>query len=262
VGKVALRVAALGYLALLIAVPVCLVLRRTLDSGMPLVWQAVTAPFAVHALYLSMLMVLIAVPVNTAFGVLFALLIVRHRFPGKSILSAFIDLPLGVSPIVTGLALVLVYGQFGLFGPWLTAHGIQVVFALPGIALATMFVSLPFVAREVIPVLEELGTEQEQAAHTLGASEWQSFWRITLPGIRVGIGYGVVLSTARALGEFGAVTVVSGNLLGQTETLPLYVQDRFQQFDTPGAYAASVELALLAVLTLVLMRIFHSKASV
>jgi sulfate transport system permease protein len=172
---------------------------------------------------------------------------VRGRFRGRSLLGAFIDLPFAVSPVVVGLALILVYGNAGWFGGWLTDHGIRVIFSTPGIALATIFVSLPFVAREVVPVLREIGLDQEEAARTLGASWWQTFWRVTLPAIRWGLAYGVILTTARALGEFGAVSVVSGKLAGQTQTLTLFVEDRFQSFDLTGAYAAAVVLALLAI---------------
>jgi sulfate transport system permease protein len=203
-----------------------------------------------HAFWLTLLIALIAVPANTIFGVLCALVLVRQRFPGKTLLSAFVDLPLGVSPVVVGLALILVYGQFGWWGSWLADRGIQVIFSLPGMVLATIFISLPYVVREVVPVLQEVGTDQEQAAHTLGASPIQTFRRVTLPSIRAGIAYGVVLSMARSIGEFGAVAVVSGHLIGQTETLTLYVQDRFDNFDTTGMYTASVILALMALLTL------------
>jgi sulfate/thiosulfate transport system permease protein len=257
--RLALRFIALGYLALLLLLPVGLILWRTFEHGVGPVWSAVTGADAVHALWLTVIIALVAVPANTIFGVLCALMLVRHRFPGSGILSAFVDLPLGVSPVVVGLALVIVYGRYGWFGGWLADHGISVIFSLPGMILATIFISLPFVVREVVPVLKEIGTEQEQAAATLGASRFQIFRRITFPAIRSGIGYGVVLTTARAIGEFGAVSVVSGKLVGQTETLTLYVEDRFQAFDTTGAYASSVTLALLALLTLFAMNLFRPK---
>jgi sulfate transport system permease protein len=259
IAKWTLRLIALGYLAMLLALPVCLIVWRTFGGGLVPVWNALTNPDAVHALWLSVLIVLIAVPANTIFGVMCALLLVRHSFPGRWLLSAFVDLPLGVSPIVVGLALVVVYGRFGWFGPWLFAHNIQIIFALPGMVLATIFISLPFVVREVVPVLKEIGTEQEQAAATLGASPLQIFRRITLPAIRAGVGYGVVLTTARALGEFGAVTVVSGRIVGQTETLPVYVSDRFQDFDTTSTYTASLTLAALALITVVVMGLFKPR---
>jgi sulfate transport system permease protein len=255
--KLTLRFLALAYVGLLLIVPVGLIIYRSVGNGLPAFWQSITSPDAVHAFWLTLLIAVIAVPANTVFGIVCALLLVRREFPGRALLSAFIDLPLGVSPVVVGLALILVYGQFGTIGSWLTSHGIQVIFAVPGMVVATMFVSLPFVAREVIPVLEEVGIEQEQAAETLGASALQTFRRITLPSIRAGVGYGVVLAMARALGEFGAVSVVSGKLIGQTETLTLLVQDRFDNFDLSGAYSASVVLAAMAILTLLIMKRFQ-----
>jgi sulfate transport system permease protein len=257
--RLALRTVALGYLGLLLAAPVGLVFYRTFEHGVGPAWDAVTTPEAIHAFWLTILMVAVAVPANTIFGVVLALTLARHHFRGKAILNAVVDLPFAVSPVVIGLALILVYGQDGWFGGWLTTHGLQVIFAVPGMILATIFVSLPFVVREVVPVLREIGTEQEQAASTLGASSLQTFWRVTLPAIRWGVGYGVVLATARALGEFGAVSVVSGNISGQTETLTLFVQERFHNFDLAGAYAASVVLALLALATLLAMNLINPR---
>jgi sulfate transport system permease protein len=247
IGKYALRCFSLGYLAVLLVAPVGYVFWRTFEHGVGPAWDAVTTPDAVHALKVTLILTAIAVPANTIFGVLCALAIVRHRYPGAGIVNAVVDLPLALSPVVVGLALLLLYGR----GGWLGGHG--VVFALPGMVLATIFVSLPFVVREVVPVLREIGTEQEQAAATLGASGLQTFRRVTWPAIRYATAYGVVLTTARALGEFGAVSVVSGRLAGETESLTLYVQDRYQSFDTTGAYAAAVVLAFLAVVTLLLM---------
>jgi sulfate/thiosulfate transport system permease protein len=251
--RIGLRTVALGYLALLLALPVGFVFYKTFEKGLGAVWDALTTVNAIHALELTLLMVAVAVPLNTAFGVLAALVIVRGRVRGKALLNAFIDLPFAISPVVVGLALYLLYGRQGWFGSWFLDHGIQIIFSTPGMILATVFVSLPFVVREVIPVLREIGTGQEEAAATLGASPWQTFWRITLPAIRWGVLYGVVLTTARALGEFGAVSVVSGKILGETDTLPLYVEQRFQAFDLTGAYAASALLAAIALATLVLM---------
>jgi sulfate/thiosulfate transport system permease protein len=253
--RIGLRVVALGYLALLLLAPVIMVFYRTFEHGLAPVWNAVSEPNAVHAFWLSIELVAIAVPLNTAFGIGAALLLERGSFRGRALLGMLLDLPFAISPVVVGLALVLVYGQTGWFGGWLAEQGFQVIFSVPGMVLATAFVSLPFVARETMPVLRELGTDAEQAAATLGASAWQTFWRITLPAIRWGVVYGVVLTTARALGEFGAVSIVSGRLEGQTQTLPLYVQDRFENFDTTGAYAAAVVLALLALGTLLLMNL-------
>jgi sulfate transport system permease protein len=249
------RTIAMGYLALLLLAPVAMIFYRTFEHGLAPVWSAITAPNAEHAFWLSLEIVAIAVPLNTVFGIGTALLLERGRFWGKALLGLLIDLPFAISPVVVGLALVLVYGKTGWFGNWLAGHGIQVIFSVPGLVIATAVVSLPFVARETIPVLRELGTDAEQAAETLGASPWQTFWRVTLPGIRWGVVYGVVLTSARALGEFGAVSIVSGRVEGQTQTLPLYVQDRFENFDSTGAYTAAVVLALLALATLLAMNL-------
>jgi sulfate/thiosulfate transport system permease protein len=259
--KLTLRFIALGYLFLLLAAPVGLVFFRTFEHGFGPAWDAVTTPEAQHAFWLTLVMVGVAVPINTVFGVITAIVLVRHRFPGKALMNAAIDLPFAVSPVVIGLALILVYGNTGWFGGWLTEQGIQVIFSYPGMILATIFVSLPFVVREVVPVLREIGMEQEQAASTLGSTWWQTFWRITLPSIRWGLTYGVVLATARALGEFGAVSVVSGKLSGETETATLFVEQRFHQFDLTGAYAASVVLALMAVAVLLSMNLLNTRRS-
>ena len=252
-GRYPLRVLALGYLAAVLLVPVGAVIWRAFGDGVAPVWQAITTPDALHAFWLSLLIAAIAVPLNTLFGVACAVVLVRQRFPGRRLLDAMIDLPFAISPVVIGLALILVYGQAGWLGSWLAERGIQVIFSLPGMVIATVFVSLPYVVREVVPVLREVGTEQEEAAWTLGASPLRSFLQVTLPAIRWGVAYGVVLTTARALGEFGAVTIVSGRLAGQTETLPLYVENRFESFDLTGAYAASLTLAVLALLVLLAM---------
>jgi sulfate transport system permease protein len=257
VRRYALRFAALGYLAALLVVPVGLVVYRAFEDGIAEFLAAITTPEALHALWLTIIIALIAVPLNTVFGVMCALAIVRRRFRGHGLVNSVVDLPLALSPVVVGLALVLVYGRNGWWGGWLIDNGIQVIYALPGMVIATVFVSLPFVVREVVPVLREIGDEQEQAAATLGASSWQTFWKITLPAIRWGVAYGVVLTTARALGEFGAVSVVSGRIAGRTETMTLHVEERFQAFEVQDAYAASVVLALLAVCTLLAMTLLR-----
>jgi sulfate transport system permease protein len=251
--RYALRFCALGYLAAILLIPLALVFENAFADGIGPAWDAVTTPQALHAFWLTILITMIAVPANTVFGIVCALAIVRRRFPGHGLVNSVVDLPLALSPVVVGLALVLVYGREGWLGGRLLDHGIQVIFALPGMVLATIFISLPFVVREVVPVLREIGDEQEQAAATLGASSWQTFWRVTLPAIRWGVAYGVVLTTARALGEFGAVSVVSGRISGRTETMTLHVAERFEAFDLVGAYAASVVLALAAMATLLLM---------
>jgi sulfate/thiosulfate transport system permease protein len=259
--RIGLRVLALGYLAVLLLVPVGLVFYRTFEKGLGFVWASITTPAAIHALFLTLEVAAITVPLNAAFGVLAALALVRGRFPGKRLLDALIDLPFAISPVVVGLALLLVFGRTGWLGPTLADAGIQIVFSVPGIVLATVFVSMPFVAREVAPVLKEIGEEQEQAAATLGANAWQTFWRITLPAVRWGLAYGVVLSTARAIGEFGAVSVVSGKIAGETDTLTLLVEKRFQNFDLAGAYAASALLALIALGTLLAMSAIGARKS-
>ena len=253
-----LRAAALGYLAFLLALPLGVVFYRTFEEGFGAVWESMTSDSFVHALWLTILVVLIAVPLNTVFGIVCALAIVRRGSTrGNWLLNSAIGLPLALSPVVVGLSLILVYGQGGWFGDWLIDLGFQVIFSVPGIVLATIFVSLPFVVREVVPVLREVGTDQEEAAMTLGASSFRTFWRITLPTIRWGVAYGVVLTTARALGEYGAVAVVSGRIAGATETLTLHVDERFLAFDLVAAYTTSVVLAVLAVMTLVAMNLFR-----
>jgi sulfate transport system permease protein len=257
--RITLRVIALGYLALLLAIPVAMVFYRTFEHGFGSAWEAVTTPPARHAFYLTCVMVVIAVPLNTLFGVGLALALVRSRWRGKTLVSAIVDLPFAVSPVVVGLALILVYGNSGWIGSWFADSGVRIIFSTPGMVLATIFVSLPFVVREVVPVLREIGTDQEEAAHVLGAGAVQTFWRITLPAIRWGVAYGVILTTARALGEFGAVAVVSGKIEGQTETMTLFVEQRYQAFDLAGAYAAAVVLALLALAVIAAMTLLDRR---
>jgi sulfate transport system permease protein len=253
--RIVLRVLALGYLAGLLLIPIGVVFYRTFEHGLEAVWQSITTPAAISAFSLTLTVTAIAVPLNTIFGVLCALALARGRFRGKWFLNAIIDLPFAISPIVVGLALVLVFGR----GGWLDWLPFQVLFSVPGIVIATIFISVPFVVREVTPVLMEVGDEQEQAAATLGASSWQSFWRITLPSIRWGVAYGIILSVARCIGEFGAVSVVSGKISGETETLTLLVEKRFQNFDLAGAYAASALLALIALTTLLALTLINPR---
>ena len=257
--RLGLRAVALGYLLVILLGPLAMVFYRTFQDGLHPVWQALSDPDTVHAFEVTLLATAVAVPLNTGFGVLCALAIVRRRFRGKGLLNAFIDLPLAISPVVVGLSLYLLYGRTGWFGGWFLGHGIQVLFAFPAIVLATVFVSVPFVAREVIPTLRELGNEQEQAAATLGATRWQRFWRITLPSIRWAVIYGVVLTTARCLGEYGAVAVVSGRIEGKTETATLRVEDYVLNFNQAGAYAVSLVLAALAVVVLVVMTLRRTR---
>jgi sulfate/thiosulfate transport system permease protein len=245
-----LRLLVLVYLGLLVAGPVALVVLSAFADGVATFWAAISRPDALHALGLTLLITAIVVPANTVFGVLCALLLVRSRSPLRRVVNAVVNLPFALSPVVIGLALLLAYGNRGWFGPVLDALGWRVIFDIPGMVIATIFVTLPFVVREVEPVLREVGMDQEQAASTLGASSLQIFWRITLPGIRHAVGYGVVLTVARAVGEFGAVSIVSGHLAGRTETLTQYVDTRYLTFDLTGAYAASLVLGALAVLAL------------
>ncbi len=260
--RLGLRFAALFYLAAILLAPVGLIFYRTFEHGLQPVWAAITTPDALHAFWLTVLIALVAVPLNTLFGVLCAIAIVRRRFPGVGVVNALVDLPLALSPVVVGLALFLLLGRGGWLGDFFINHGIRILFALPSMMLATIFVSLPFVVREVVPVLREIGTDQEQAASTLGASGFQTFRRVTLPAIRWAIAYGVVLTTARSLGEYGAVSVVSGRIAGKTETLTTHVQDAYESFDLAGAYSASVLLAALAILTLVAMSVLRPKEGV
>jgi sulfate/thiosulfate transport system permease protein len=259
IARLGLRLIALAYLAFLLIVPVSIIVVHTFSGGLAPVWNSLTTPDAVAALVLTLKITLITVPLNTIFGITMALLIVRRNFRGKALLSALIDLPFAVSPVIVGFTLILVYGMNGWFGSFFIDQGYPIIFSTPGMVLATMFASLPFVAREVIPVLREIGTEQEQAASTLGAKGWQTFRRVTLPAIRWGIVYGVVLTTARSIGEFGAVAVVSGNVIGQTQTLTLRVSQEYQNFDHVAAYTAALELAVIALVTLFLMNLLHPR---
>jgi sulfate/thiosulfate transport system permease protein len=262
--SLSLRGLALLYLALLLLFPLVVMLWRTFEDGIGDAWSWMTTPAAISALWLTLITTAIAVPMNAIFGIGAALLIVRGKMPGRRLLDALIDLPFVVSPVIVGLALLLVYGLGGWFSRVFVDNGIRVIYAVPGMVLATIFVSLPFVVREVIPVLREIGDEQEQAAATLGASTWQTFRRITLPSIRWGVAYGVVLSTARALGEIGAVLVVSSNVAGQTLTLPLLIYQRDQELGgqaQTSVYAAATELAVISVVVLLVMTAFGSRRS-
>lgn len=257
--RISLRLVALAYLAVVLFVPVGVVLVKTFGDGIGAFVERITTPAAIHAFWLTVQLAAVAVPLNAVFGILMALVLVRSNFRGKKVIEALVDLPFAISPVVVGLALILLYGRTGWFGPTLTEWGVQIIFSFPGMLLATIFVTLPFIVREVAPVLREIGDEQEQAASTLGANGWQTFRRITLPAIRWGLTYGIVLSTARAIGEFGAVSVVSGKVSGETETLTLLVEKRFQNFDLAGAYAASTLLAAIAFLTLAGMTIANRR---
>jgi len=254
-----LRYVALGYLFLLLIVPVGLILWRTFQPGIGAFVENITTPAAISALQLSLLVVAIVVPLNVLFGVPTALVLARNKFRGKSLLQAVIDLPFAVSPVVIGVSLILLWGSAGVFGFVENNLGLKIIFGLPGIVLASIFVTVPFVIREVEPVLHELGNDQEEAAATLGSSWWQTFWRITLPSIRWGLMYGIVLTVARTLGEFGAVIMVSSNLPGTSQTLTLLVSDRYNRGAEYGAYAISTLLMAVAVIVLVVQVILDAR---
>ena len=257
--RLTLRTLALSYLFVLVLVPLGMILYRTFEHGLVAFWESITTPAAISAISMSLTIVAIVVPLNVCFGVVTALALARGRFPGRGIVQAIVDLPFAISPVIVGVSLLLLWGVNGWFGG-LADAGFQVIFSLPGMVLATHFVTLPFVVREVEPVLHEIGDEQEQAAATLGASRWQTFWRITLPAIRWGLAYGIVLTVARALGEFGAVTVVAGGVPGQSQTLTLLVHSRYiDDQNTFGAYAAATTLMGLALVTLLLMTVLNRK---
>ncbi|MFC9895235.1 sulfate ABC transporter permease subunit CysW [Nocardia sp. NPDC127579] len=257
--RISLRTVALGYLAVLLVLPLAIILWRTFGDGLGAFIDSISTPAAISALNLSLLIVAIVVPVNVVFGIVTALALVRGRFPGRTLVQGIVDLPFAVSPVVVGVALILLWGANGWFGG-LESAGFKVIFGLPGMVIATIFVTLPFVVREVEPVLHEIGDDQEQAAATLGASRWQTFWRITLPAIRWGLTYGVVLTVARALGEFGAVIMVSSALPGKSQTLTLLVHGRYiNDHNTFGAYAAATLLMGIALVTLLLMTLLERK---
>jgi sulfate transport system permease protein len=256
--RLTVRSIALLYLLFLLVLPVAMVFLRTFEGGIEPFLQAISRPAFQSAFWLTVQITLITVPVCTALGIVTALAIVRRRFPGRGLLNALVDLPFALSPVVIGLSLFLVYGHGSPIGTFLNGLGIQVIFAVPGMVLATIFVCLPFVVREVIPVLREIGTDQEEAAYTLGASHWRAFWRVTLPAIRWGVIYGIILTTARSLGEYGAVAIVSGKITGKTETMTIHVEERYLAFDIIGAYSAAIVLATLAVLVLVGMQVYQS----
>lgn len=250
------------YLAVILFIPALNVFVQAFAGGISSFLHTFTEREFLSAARLTILIAVIVVPVNIVFGLCAAWVIARNKFPGRTLLLSLIDLPFSISPVVAGLMIVLLYGRNGWFGPWLNAADIKIIFAVPGMVLASAFVSLPFVAREVIPVLEEVGTEQEEAAQILGANDWQTFWRVTLPSIRWGLLYGILLTNARVMGEFGAVSVVSGSIAGKTQTLPLYVEEAYKQYHTTSAYTAAVLLAGLAIVTMIMKEILERKTGV
>ena len=241
---------ALLFMGLFLVMPLAAVFTEALSGGWQNYLSAFNEPDAWSAIRLTLLTALISVPVNLVFGIAAAWAIAKYEFRGKAVLTTLVDLPFSVSPVVAGLIYVLVFGAQGWLGPWLSDHGIQIVFAVPGIVLATIFVTFPFVARELIPLMQAQGTDEEQAAVVLGASGWQTFWHVTLPNIKWGLLYGVILCNARAMGEFGAVSVVSGHIRGQTNTLPLHVEILYNEYQSAAAFAVASLLALLALVTL------------
>ncbi|MCW2753921.1 MAG: sulfate transporter, inner rane subunit [Marmoricola sp.] len=258
--RIALRVVTIGYVFALVAVPTALVFKNAFADGAGAFFDALKEPDVLHAFQLTVEITLIAVLINLVFGVAVSLLLVRYDFAGKRIFSALIDVPLSVSPVVVGLALVLVYnGRTGWFGPTLESWGLKIIFATPGMIMATVFVALPLVIREIVPVLTELGDDQEQAARSLGANGRQTFWRITLPGIKWAVVYGIVLSLARSLGEFGAIKIVAGNIAGQTQTATLVVEQKYEGFEQTSAYAVAAILAFAAMACLVVVSILRPK---
>jgi sulfate/thiosulfate transport system permease protein len=243
---------ALAFLAFTLLLPLVLVFSQAFSKGWAVYWQAITEPDALSAAKLTLLIAAIAVPVNMIFGVAAAWCITKFDFPGKNMLITLIDLPFAVSPVISGMIFVLLYGAHGWFGSWLTEHDIKIIFAVPGIILATTFITSPFVARELIPLMQEQGTDEEEAAIVLGAGGWQTFFRVTLPNIKWGLLYGLILCNARAMGEFGAVSVVSGHIRGQTNTLPLHVEILYNEYAFAASFAVASVLTLLALVTLAL----------
>jgi sulfate transport system permease protein len=249
--RLLLIAAALGFLGLFLVMPLVVVFQQALEKGLSAYLAAVREPDALSALRLTLLTAAIAVPANLLFGLAASWAIARFDFPGRSLLLTLIDLPFAISPVISGVVFILLFGRQGWLGPWLSAHDLKVVFAVPGIVLATVFVTFPFVARELIPVMQAQGRDEEEAAVVLGASGWQVFWRVTLPNVKWGLLYGVILCNARAMGEFGAVSVVSGHIRGLTNTLPLHVEILYNEYQFQAAFAVASLLALLAIVTLV-----------
>ena len=252
--RAALVALALGFAALFLLLPLAAVFAEAFSGGLSVYWNAIRDPIAAKAIELTLIVAAVSVPANAIFGVAAAWAIARFEFRGKSLLVTLIDLPFAVSPVISGLIFVLLFGAQGVFGLWLVAHGVKIIFAVPGIVLATTFITFPFVARELIPLMQEQGSEEEEAAISLGASGWQMFRRVTLPNIRLGLLYGVVLLNARAMGEFGAVSVVSGHIRGLTNTVPLHVEILYNEYQSAAAFAVASLLALLALVTLVAKR--------
>jgi sulfate transport system permease protein len=257
----AMWIVALGFLVAFLLVPLAAVFTQAFAGGLATYWRAVIDPDAASAIRLTLVVAVFVVPLNMTFGIAAAWAIARFQFPGKRVLITLLDVPFAVSPVVSGLVFVLLFGAQGFFGPWLSEHDVRIIFAVPGIVLATLFITVPFVARELIPVMEEQGAEAEEAALALGASGWKMFWRVTLPNIRWGLMYGVILLTARAIGEFGAVSVVSGHVRGQTNTVPLHVEILYNEYNFTAAFAVASLLTVLALVTLVARSLVEWRAT-
>lgn len=253
----ALTAISAGFIGVLLILPLVVIFVEAFRQGADVYFRSFRDPIAWHAIRLTLVATAVAVPINTVFGVAAAWAIAKFQFRGKSLVTTLVDLPFAVSPVVSGLIFVVLFGLNGWFGKWLSEHGIRIIFAVPGIVLATIFVTVPFVARELIPLMEEQGNEEEQAALSLGASGWQTFWRITIPSIRWGLLYGVILCAARAIGEFGAVSVVSGHIRGRTNTVPLHIEILYNEYNMVAAFAMATSLALLAVVTLIVKAVLE-----
>ncbi len=252
---------AVGFLGLFLVLPLAAIFIKAFDKGSAVFFEAITNPDALAAIKLTMIVALIAVPLNAMFGVAAAWAITKFQFKGKSLLITIIDLPFAISPVIAGLVFVLLFSSHGLFGPWLQAHDIKIIFAVPGIVMATLLITLPFVARELIPLMQTQGTSDEEASMTLGASGWKTFWLVTLPNIKWGLLYGVILCTARAIGEFGAVSVVSGHIRGMTNTMPLHIEILYNEYQFSAAFAVASLMSLFAIITLIVKNIIEWKAN-
>ncbi|PLS03111.1 sulfate ABC transporter permease subunit CysW [Neobacillus cucumis] len=250
---------AIGFLGLFLVLPLAAIFIKAFDKGSEVFFEAISSPDAVAAIKLTLIVALIAVPLNAIFGVAAAWVITKFKFKGKSLLITIIDLPFAISPVIAGLVFVLLFSSHGLFGPWLQEHNIKIIFAVPGIVMATLLITLPFVARELIPLMQTQGTSDEEASMTLGASGWKTFWLVTLPNIKWGLLYGVILCTARAIGEFGAVSVVSGHIRGMTNTMPLHIEILYNEYQFSAAFAVASLMSLFAIITLVVKNVIEWK---
>jgi sulfate/thiosulfate transport system permease protein len=251
---------AIGFLGIFLVLPLVAIFIKAFEKGFELYLASITQPDALAAIKLTLLVIVLAVPLNTIFGIAAAWAITKFQFKGKSILLTIIDLPFAISPVIVGLVFILLFSSHGLFGPWLSEHDIKIVFALPGIVMATVFVTLPFVARELIPLMQTLGSTEEEASITLGASGWKTFWYVTLPNMKWGLIYGMILCNARAVGEFGAVSVVSGHIRGMTNTMPLHIEILYNEYQFSAAFAVASLMSILAIITLLLKSFVEWKA--